>query len=103
MLEGWQGVGTMSKEQFENELLKLGATVEEFNTNNAWGFGGGTGKRFTVGDCVVSQGVASTRHAGTFPFVTVKYDYTRIFDKPDSAKSRAEALKIVAELNNQKL
>jgi hypothetical protein len=56
-------------------LLHLGATVEEFNSNNGWGFGGAVGKRYRLkNNMVVTIATACFRHTGTTPFVRVDID-----------------------------
>lgn len=42
--------------------FKKEAAAEEFNTNNAWGFGGGVGTEYTLLDFCARVGVAYYRH-----------------------------------------
>ena len=54
---------------------RLGAPVrvEDVNTNNAWGFGGWSGKRYVFTNGFAFEHCqASTRHCGLFPISRVK-------------------------------
>ena len=67
-----------------------------FNTNNGWGFGGGAGTCWTLGKIHVRCGTASTRHRGTFPFVTVSVEGVgRVYD--ESSLSIETMEKIIAK------
>jgi len=52
-------------------LAQLGFTPTEFNTNNAWGFGGGVGTSWTRGNIEIRIGKAYYRHAPPNPFITL--------------------------------
>ncbi len=70
----------MTLKKFATEIEKLGGTVdlkgEEFNTNNAWGFGGAIGKSHKVsvkGQVVYfRKGRACFRHLPCEPFTNVR-------------------------------
>lgn len=64
-----------------SQILATAETVAEFNTNNAWGFGGGYGKVYTFPkDIVIRKGTACYRHAPSHPFFTVSVKGERIID-----------------------
>lgn len=56
-------------------------TTEPYNTNNAWGFGGGIGTKYIFSpDLYVKVGLAGTRHRGEFPYTTLTWKGNRILD-----------------------
>jgi len=61
-------------------LKENGFSDEEFNTNNAWGFGGAAGTRFVKGDIEVRVGKAYYRHLPPSSFAAVYVDGERVFD-----------------------
>lgn len=93
-----------NKVQFTNHLRQdLGVKSEAFNSNNAWGFGGAYGDRFTIkrGDdfeLVVKVAVACYRHLPCHNFITVTLNGRRLFDQGQSSKAFAKAQALVAEL-----
>lgn len=50
-----------------SEQVKI--EVTDFNTNNAWGFGGGIGKLVKIGEWSVKYGTAYFRHINAEKFV----------------------------------
>ena len=71
------------------QILNLSVKRENFNTNNSWGFGGGTGVMYTFSDgSFLRIGVASYRHLPSSKFVTYTskegdrlIDVTKLSDK----------------------
>lgn len=61
-------------------LLSLGYTPEKFNTCNAWGFGGGIGTSYTLGNIEVRIATAYYRHIRPAKYVTVAKNGYRIAD-----------------------
>jgi hypothetical protein len=63
---------------------------EDFNTNNAWGFGGGIGVRYTMceGKVIVRTGRAYYRHAPSTPFTVVYVDNKRFIDVAQSLNTK---------------
>jgi hypothetical protein len=54
--------------QIERLIKRLGIKPALYNTNNAWGFGGSSGKEWSFSNgWKYRAGRASTRHQGTFP------------------------------------
>lgn len=66
-----------------NQLLKRAVSVEEFNTNNSWGFGGAIGKEWVFSSgWKVRSGRACYRHTGTTPFTAVyNPEGKRVYDE----------------------
>lgn len=85
----------MNKQAFFAALVAAGFAQDDYNTNNAWGFGGGRGQRFTKGDTVVKVGLAGTRHRGEFPYITVTVGRRRLLDDAPSSKVFAGAIKFL--------
>jgi len=74
-------------------------SVKEYNTNNAWGFGGGRGLLYSFSpDLYAKIGVASTRHMGTFPYITIYHNGNKVFDETDTPKNRARAAETIRKL-----
>jgi hypothetical protein len=61
----------MNKKQFTDKLLANGFTASPFNTNNAWGFGGGVGTSYKRGKQGVRVGVAYYRHHPPASFMSL--------------------------------
>lgn len=59
----------MNKKQIENHLLKIGFKKTEFNTNNAWGFGGISGFSYKKDNDWLEIGSLNYRHAPSTKFV----------------------------------
>lgn len=50
-------------------------TIEPYNSNNAWGFGGTCGHKYIFSpELYLIIGSAGTRHRGVFPHMTLTYD-----------------------------
>lgn len=63
------------KVELVNRLLSLDATVEKFNSNNGWGFGGAYGERYHLkNNIVITIATACYRHMGTTPFIRVDHN-----------------------------
>ena len=56
--------------QIETALLELGFKKENFNTTNAWGFGGGIGVIFTKDNNWIKFGRACYRHAPSHNYIS---------------------------------
>jgi hypothetical protein len=88
-----------------NELTKYlaeqKATTEEFNTNNAWGFGGGIGTKYTLPDgSYVKIGTAYFRHNDPVKYITIyNKPHIRMFDEVNTAKTRLMAIACLKQLN----
>lgn len=76
----------MTKEAFITNLLGRGFVHATYNTNNAWGFGGGIGDQYTKGETVVKVGTAYFRHMAPARYITVTVDRKRIVDATPSTK-----------------
>ncbi len=75
-------------------LAEQKATTEEFNTNNAWGFGGGIGTKYTLPNgTYVKIGTGYFRHLPPVKYITI-YNKThlRMFDEMNTAKARLMAV-----------
>ena len=57
----------------QKELFQKAESVSDYNSNNAWGFGGIAGKeyQFRNGHVVIIAGRAYYRHAPSHPWVNV--------------------------------
>lgn len=77
----------MSKSELESALVKAGFTAETFNSNNAWGFGGGIGNRYERGNVVVKIFTAHSRHIDPVKAITVTISGKRVFDEVQSTKA----------------
>ena len=65
----------------KKELLALAISSEEYNTNNAWGFGGGYGTEYTFNNGLkLRDGIACYRHAPSHRYITVCTTDERIID-----------------------
>jgi hypothetical protein len=63
------------------ETFKRSSSVENVNTNNAWGFGGWIGKRFVLGTYVVEDGKLCYRHANPSKVSRYKVDGKEVSEK----------------------
>jgi len=71
------------------DILNLAVKTTDFNTNNAWGFGGGFGKEYTFANGVtIRKGKACFRHTGTTPFIAVYKDGVRFIDESSLNKTK---------------
>lgn len=84
----------MTSNDFFKTLVGAGFSWLPFNSNNAWGFGGGHGDRFERGPVVVKTFVASFRHLPSTHVVTVTVAGRRVFDELQGAKAFARAAEI---------
>jgi len=82
-------------------------TIESYNTNNGWGFGGSHGLKYTFNDKLfVKIGKACYRHHPSTPHVTVWYvddmeypdTHSRIFGENDTSKNKEKAKVIVENI-----
>ena len=63
------------------DLISLATDVEDYNTNNDWGFGGGVGKIYTLPNGVVLKvGMACYRHHKSHKYYRVWYKGDEIMD-----------------------
>lgn len=85
----------MNKQEFIEALLGLGFTHDAYNTNNAWGFGGGIGDRYTKGEAVVKIGTAYFRHHPPSKYLTVAFSGRRVLDRPPTPSNFERALKVI--------
>lgn len=83
----------MTKQVFISALLSRGFTHSEYNTNNAWGFGGGIGDRYVRGDTVVKIGTAYSRHLAPSRYMTVTVAGRRVLNAIPSSRVFDQALK----------
>jgi hypothetical protein len=91
-----------NKKSLDKYLLDNGFKVERnINTNNSWGFGGAVKDVYTKGKIIVNIGVATQRHTGQFPFITISKDNNRIFDETQSANNYNKAKETVDKLINK--
>lgn len=75
------------------DILQHSISSETFNTNNAWGFGGGSGVSYKFNNGIeIRVGTASYRHAPPTPFVTVYRDGGRIMDEIRLTDSMVDAV-----------
>ena len=93
----------MNVKSFKAKLDELSTKPsEEFNSNNSWGFGGAAGTKYHIGNLVVKVAVATQRHTGNFPFITITdVDGRRIFDEEQNSKTFAIALNTINKLLNK--
>lgn len=71
-------------------------TTKEYNTNNAWGFGGGRGTEYVFSDQLSAKiGLAGTRHSGEFGYITIRHNNKLIFDEANTIEMRAKANGII--------
>jgi hypothetical protein len=69
-------------------------TVENFNSNNAWGFGGSYGKSYKfekAGNLELRIGTACYRHTGTSKHTTLWFQDARVLDLSGHGKKQIEA------------
>ena len=60
----------------KNEILALATEVEEFNSNNAWGYGGARGERYHYKNgTVITIAFAGSRNNGEWSFTKVVIPY----------------------------
>ena len=73
----------------ESEVI----SVTEFNTNNAWGFGGGVGKEYAYkSGAKVRTGRAYYRHTGSTPFYVIRdRDGNPIYDERFAPNPKSKA------------
>ncbi|MCB9019241.1 MAG: hypothetical protein H6546_02830 [Chitinophagales bacterium] len=85
----------MNHNTFRAALRADGFEVEEFNSNNGWGFGGAAGHRYRKDDMVVTIATASYRHHPPVPFVKVTKDGETLLDMDRSANAFSKAFDII--------
>lgn len=92
----------MTKSAFISALLARGFSVSDFNTCNAWGFGGGIGQAFTSGTpgVVIKVFTAYYRHLPPAKVVVVgeidaQGGQRRVFDELQSGKAFKRVLELV--------
>ena len=70
--------------------FKKVAVVETFNTNNGWGFGGSSGKKYSYKGFILSEGKWSYRHAPSESFTT--------FNSSSNSLTRKEFEELISNL-----
>jgi hypothetical protein len=85
----------MTKKAFVSNLISLGFQPEKYNTNNAWGFGGGIGTKYTKGNIFVRLGQAHFRHMHPQSYITVTVDGQRAVDCAPNKRGFEQALKVI--------
>ncbi len=68
-----------------------------FNSNNAWGFGGGIGTKWEADGVVVKLFKACFRHLPGHKVITVTIDRRRVFDAHDTKKSRKAGIEMAVD------
>ena len=87
----------------KHPLFDAPCDVEEFNSNNAWGFGGAAGLRFDFRDDLYAKiAQACYRHAPAEKFIAVYHNGRRVYDALYSLKALAKANEIVNNIINPK-
>lgn len=83
--------------------------IESYNTNNAWGFGGGSGLQYTFNNMLYAKiGSASYRHSPSTKYITLyklnpeKTGYDRIFDENDNPKNRVKLIELIKTILDDK-
>lgn len=78
-------------------LDSIGATKTEFNSNNAWGFGGGIGTRYELPNkYIVKIGTACFRHLTSVKYITITNpDGRRVFDEINNQRNLQMAVDII--------
>lgn len=70
--------------------------IEYYNTNNAWGFGGGIGLKYIFNKKLSCKiGTAYYRHLDSSKYITIEKDNKRIFDETDTKVNREKAKEII--------
>lgn len=90
----------MTKSAFISALLARGFSVSDFNTCNAWGFGGGVGQAYTKPGVVIKVFTAYYRHLPPAKVVVVgeidaQGGQRRVFDELQSGKAFERVLELV--------
>ncbi len=83
------------------KLYGIDCESREFNTNNAWGFGGGIGTSYTFPprtDVEVRVGKACYRHMKSTKFIAIYVDGRRIFDEDNTTTQRKNAQTVLEKL-----
>jgi len=82
-----------------NEILALAVNIEDFNTNNGWGFGGAYGKQYTFANGVrLRKGTACYRHLPSHQFIAVYKDDQRVIDETKlNTKNLSELAELIAK------
>lgn len=88
----------MKKTEFRQAVQRKAVSMESYNSNNGWGFGGAYGKLYKLNDKVsVLFGTACYRHAPSHPVWKVFFE-----DRPsmyaDTEPERKEVLDVFKEL-----
>jgi hypothetical protein len=82
-----------------SDLIAAGFTEVDFNSNNAWGFGGAVGRRYDRGNVTVKIAEAYVRHQRKpTDFVTVTINGRRVWNEIPSrfAYTKARDLALAA-------
>lgn len=75
------------------DILNLAVKTQDFNTCNAWGFGGGVGKEYTFANGItIRKGTAYYRHLPSTHFIAVYKDGERVID--EISLKKADLLKL---------
>lgn len=74
------------------DLIAAGFTEVDFNSNNAWGFGGAVGRRYDRGNATVKIARAYVRHQRkSTDFITVTIGGRRVLDVVPSRTAYTQA------------
>jgi hypothetical protein len=74
----------MKKSLFIANLKNLTNVVEDFNTNNAWGFGGASGKKYTINQTTVTVAQASFRHHRPYNYIKITNNVGDRLEQPQT-------------------
>lgn len=76
----------MTSSSFREKLIAKFGAPEPFNSNNAWGFGGGIGDRWSDTVTVVKVFTAYTRHGNPVKALTITVSGRRVFDEVQGSR-----------------
>ena len=76
----------MNRLEFVSKVKKLSKSCEDFNTNNAWGFGGAYGQKYEIDGAIIKIAKACFRHAKPYSFVSVETANGKRIENPQTKK-----------------
>ena len=88
----------MTTSSFKTAVTKLLGDPQPYNSNNAWGFGGGAGLIWVRGDLQVKLITCSFRHTAPAKVVTVTVRRSRVIDLSQTAPNLAKAYDTAAAI-----
>lgn len=93
---------SINKQGMKATIYGIDCVRTGFNTNNAWGFGGGEGNSYTFPprpDIELRIGLAVARHpSARETFIAIYKDRKRIFDAVENPTNAKEAQTLLREL-----